>query len=69
MTCTINAATIPCARVNSTYSTSINKAQLLIQQSIANISSVTVSGVTNPISRKPTATFQVNIKNINSIVI
>lgn len=61
MRCLVAALDMPCGRLNSTYASDTQVILVLINQTVATIGTVTISGVTNPASTAPTGSFSASI--------
>lgn len=55
--CTVGGAAMPCGRLNSTYNSSTHAVLIVINGSVVSIGNVTISSITNPISKGTTGSF------------
>lgn len=61
MICTVAGSIMPCGRLNSTYSTSNNTVLIRVNSTVNTVGTVTISSVTNPISKATTGVFSAKI--------
>ena len=61
MVCTVAGSTMPCGRLNSTYGTNTHTVLISVNSTKNNLTTVTISSVTNPVSRAITGAFTAKI--------
>ena len=69
MVCTVAGISMPCGRLNSTYSSSSQGVLVVVNASVSNVGTVTISGVTNPKVQGSTAAFSAYIIDITDTTV